>query len=70
MRIGRAAGEFDTASFQLHDEQQVVGDQTASSPDLDGSEIDRVQHIPMGFEKCAPSLSVLAIWSWFDAIRF
>ena len=51
MWIQRAAREMNAAGLQLHNKQQVIRDQSASGPDLNGRKVDRRQHVLMRFEE-------------------
>ena len=68
MRIRRATSEVNSARGHFHDEQQVVRDQSTLGPHFDGREVDRSQHIPMGFEKGRPRGLSLPIRSRFDSV--
>ena len=67
---GRTAGEMNTESFQLHDKQQVEGDQATLGPDFDRRKVNRRQHVPVGFEKRAPCGLPLSVGRWLDTVCF
>ena len=46
--------EMNPASGQLHDDQEIKGDQTVFGPNLDCREIDGGQYIPMSLEERLP----------------
>ena len=68
MWIRRASGEVNASCGEFHDEEQVVRDEAAFRPDLDGREIDGAQSLPVGFQECSPSCLSFAIGSGFDAV--
>ena len=70
MGIGRAAGEVNTAPLQLHHDQQMKCHQSALGPDFNGGEINRHQHVPVGFEERGPRGLPLSERSRFDAVGF
>ena len=45
---------MNPASGQLHDDQEIKGDQTVFGPNLDCREIDGGQYIPMSLEERLP----------------
>jgi hypothetical protein len=63
-----ASGQVNSASGHVHDEQQIVGDQTTLSPDFDGREVDCSQNVPMGFEEGLPGRLPFPLRHWFDAM--
>ena len=65
-----ASGQVNAARLQLHDEQQVIGDQPASGPDFDGGKVDRRQYVPVRFEERGPGGLALSVRSWLDTVRF
>ena len=68
--IGGAAGKMHAARGQLHDEEQVIGDQPALAPDLNGREIDGGKHVPVCFQKALPSRVPLGVGGRLISILF
>ena len=66
VRIGRAADKVYAARGQVHCEEQVECDQSLLRPDLDRSEVNGTQHIPMGTEECLPGCLPAALRSRLD----
>ena len=66
----RAAGEVDAAGLELHDEQQIEGDQAAFRPDFHRREVDGRQHVPVGLDEGRPRRLSLSLTCRFDAVLF
>ena len=69
-RTCRAASEMHASAFEVHDEQQIVSDQTTLGPYFDGGKVDRCQHIPMSFQEGFPGSLSLAVRCRFDPVGF
>jgi hypothetical protein len=52
--MGGASGELDAAGRQFHDEEEVVGDQSALGPDLNGREVDGAERLPVRLQEGLP----------------
>jgi hypothetical protein len=67
-RAPSAPSEKDPAGGYLHDEQQVEGDKPGLRPDLDGREVDRAEHVPVGLEEFLPGRLPLSLRHRLDAV--
>ena len=70
VRIGRTAGEMNSACFPFDHEQQIECNETAFRPDFDGDEIDRRQHVPVCLQERDTRGLLLPIRRWRDAVVF
>ena len=60
--IWRDAGNMDPPRSQVHEEQNVVGDEPRFRPHLSGEEIRRREHIHVRTDKLLPRRGVLTVW--------
>src|SRR5882672_5127378 len=59
---------MNAASRQLHDDQEIEGDEAVLRPNFDRSEIHGSQHVPMRLEKGMPRRLAPPLEHWFDAM--
>src|SRR5215469_18693321 len=68
VRMSCDAGQADTATFQVNEEQHVVRHQPAPGEYLDSEEIDAGQHRHMGLNEFLPGRGLAALWRRCDAM--
>ena len=64
----RATGKVDASSSQLHNEQQLVCDQSSLGPNLDRREVDCTQNVPVGLDERFPGCLSLSFRRRFGAM--
>jgi len=47
-------GDFDTASLQVHHDEDVEGDQSRPSPDFNRGEVSRSTRVPVSIQEGSP----------------
>ena len=68
IRVGSDPGDLNLPRRQLNNEEDIESDEATRCLDLDGEEVRRGDHVPMGLEKLAPGRSFASLWSGIDAV--
>ena len=68
VRSRRDASDLDATRRQLDHEEDIEGDETTWSPDLDGEKVSSGEHAPVGLEELTPRRSFAALGSRVDSV--